>query len=72
MGEKSVNLIKKIAFNHLKMNRLEVYIAKDNKRSISLFEKCGFNKEGILRQYLNSEGNFHDAVIIACIRIKIS
>ncbi len=67
-GEKSLNLIKNIAFNHLKLNRLEAYIAIENKRSQYLFEKCGFKEEGTLRQYLNFQGKYHDAVILACIK----
>lgn len=68
LGEKSLNLIKKIAFNHLKMNRLEAYIALENKRSVSLFEKCGFEKEGMLKQYLNFQGKYHDAIILALLK----
>ncbi len=68
LGEKSINLIKNIGFNHLKMNRLEAYIAVENKRSIFLFEKCGFKEEGTLKQYLNFHGNFHDALVLACLK----
>ena len=68
LGERSLNLIKKIAFNHLKMNRLEAYIALENKRSVSLFEKCGFKKEGILKQYLHFQGKYHDALILSCFK----
>ena len=70
VGEKSIDLIKNIAFNHLKLNRLEAYIAVDNKRSISLFKKCGFKEEGILSQYLNFDEKYHDAVILADIKKK--
>lgn len=68
LAEKSLNLIKNIAYNHLKINRLEAYIAIENERSISLFEKCGFNEEGVLKKYLNFHGNFHDAIIMACLK----
>jgi ribosomal-protein-alanine N-acetyltransferase len=68
LGEIALNLIKNIAFNHLKLNRLEAYIAVKNKRSIFLFEKCGFKEEGRLKQYLNFQGKYYDAVILACIK----
>ena len=68
LGKRSLNLIKKIAFNHLKMNRLEAYIALENKRSISLFEKCGFKSEGTLKQYLKFQGNYNNALIMACLK----
>ena len=68
LGERSLNLIKRIAFNHLKINRLEAYIAIENKKSISLFEKCGFEKEGMLKQYLNFQGKNHNAIIVALLK----
>jgi len=68
LGERALKLIKKIAFNHLKMNRLEAYIALENKRSISLFEKCGFKREGILKQYLHFQEKYHDALILSCLK----
>ena len=68
LAENSIKLIKNIAFIHLKLNRLEAYIALENKRSISLFEKCGFKKEGILNQYLLFEGKFHNAVILVFLK----
>ncbi|MFX1464550.1 MAG: GNAT family N-acetyltransferase [Promethearchaeota archaeon] len=69
-GERSINLIKIIGLFHLKLNRLEAYIAIENERSISLFEKCGFKKEGVLRQYLNFQEKFHDALIMGFIKNK--
>ena len=68
LGEKSLNLLKIIAFNHLKINRLEAYIAIENKKSIYLFEKCGFIEEGRLKEYLRFHGSFHDAVLMTCLK----
>lgn len=70
IGEKAINLIKIIAFNHLKLNRLEAHIAVDNSRSITLFKKGEFIEEGILNQYLNFKGIYHDALILACLNTK--
>ncbi|MFX0042453.1 MAG: GNAT family N-acetyltransferase, partial [Candidatus Hodarchaeota archaeon] len=62
--------IKIIAFNHLKLNRLEAHVAVDNIRSITLFKKGGFIEEGTLKQYLNFNGVYHDALILACLNAK--
>jgi len=67
-GKKSLNLIKIIAFIHLKLNRLEAHIATQNQNSIHLFKKCGFEQEGILKRYLNFHGTFHDAVVLAFLK----
>ena len=64
-GQKSLNLIRIVAFNHLKLNRLEAHIATDNQNSIYLFKKCGFEQEGILKKYLNFHGKYHDAVVLS-------
>ena len=70
IGEKAISLIKIIAFNHLKLNRIEAHVAVDNIRSITLFKKCEFIKEGTLKQYLNFKGIYHDALILACLNTK--
>ncbi|MFX1570784.1 MAG: GNAT family N-acetyltransferase [Promethearchaeota archaeon] len=68
LGEKSINLMKIIGFKHLKINRFEAYIAAENKRSIFLFKKCGFKEEGTLKQYLNFQGKFYDALVLAYLK----
>lgn len=67
-GKRSLSLIKIIAFNHLKLNRLEAHIASENLRSIKLFKSSNFKEEGKLRQYLNQQENFHDALVLACLK----
>ena len=64
-GKRSIELIKIIAYNHLLLNRLESHIAIENKRSIKMFKSCGFKEEGILKQYLNLNGKFQDAMILS-------
>ena len=66
-GKKTIVLIKVIAFNYLKLNRLEAHIAVENSRSIYLFQNCGFEEEGILKEYLNLKGVFHDAHVFSCL-----
>jgi len=67
-GKRSLNLIKIIAFHHLKLNRLEAHIATENQNSIHLFEKCGFKQEGILKKYLNFHSTYHDAVVLTVLK----
>ncbi|MHA2390905.1 MAG: GNAT family N-acetyltransferase [Promethearchaeota archaeon] len=67
-GKRALNLITNVAFNHLKLNRLEAHIATENKSSIHLFKICGFKHEGILRQYLNFNGKLYDSEVLALLR----
>ncbi|TXT59914.1 MAG: Spermidine N(1)-acetyltransferase [Promethearchaeota archaeon] len=67
-GKKAIHLIKIIAFVHLKLNRLQAHVRVNNQRSIRLFEKCRFKKEGRLSQYLNDNGVFIDSFLFAYLR----
>jgi len=50
--------------------KIEAHVAVDNIRSITLFKRCEFIKEGTLKQYLNFKGIYHDALILACLNTK--
>jgi len=68
IGKRVIELIKKVAFYHLKLNRIEAQIAFENDKSIKMFKKCGFKEEGLLKKYLNIEGKFHDAYMLGCFK----
>ena len=68
IGTKTITLIKIIGFNHLNLNRIEAHIAVKNDRSINMFKKCGFVEEGILKGYLNINGGFQNALLVACFK----
>lgn len=67
IGKKALKLLKNIALTHLKLHRLEAYIAIENERSIKLFVSSGFLEEGKLEDYLNFKGKYHNALLLACI-----
>jgi len=69
IGTKTITLIKIIGFNHLNLNRIEAHIVIKNDRSLKMFKKCGFVEEGTLSGYLNIDGVFQDALVVACIKI---
>jgi putative acetyltransferase len=47
--------------------RIELSVANINEKAISLYEKVGFKKEGLLRKYshLQSENRFMDEIIMS-------
>lgn len=49
------------------LQRIELSVAVTNTKAITLYEKCGFQKEGILRKYtyLKSENKFVDEVMMS-------
>lgn len=70
-AETALKLLKTVSFIHLRLNRLEAHVAAENERSLLLFKKCGFESEGLLRQYLNLNGLYHDTYILACLKPSI-
>jgi ribosomal protein S18 acetylase RimI-like enzyme len=47
--------------------RVELSVRADNTRAIRLYEKVGFVREGVLRDAVFVDGEFHDAIAMALI-----
>jgi L-phenylalanine/L-methionine N-acetyltransferase len=60
----AIDLIKSMDFT-----RIELTVATSNPKAISLYEKCGFNTEGTLKNYtfLKSENRYIDEQVMAYI-----
>jgi ribosomal-protein-alanine N-acetyltransferase len=56
----AVKLVIAQAFGSLKLHRLEANIQPDNLSSIALIKSCGFEKEGLSRQFLRKNGEWRD------------
>lgn len=67
-GLKMMNEIVKYA-QEQGFKRIELSTATFNEKAIKLYEKAGFQKEGVLRNYtfLASEGKFIDEILMASI-----
>jgi len=55
-------------FEHMKLNRIEATSDPGNLRSIRLMERCGFRREGLLRQRSYYKASFHDDVMYAILK----
>jgi len=56
------------AFETLNLNRVWLKVYEYNRRSIRVYEKVGFRREGVLRQDHFHEGHYWDSVIMALLR----
>lgn len=56
------------SFNFLNLNRVYLYAAAYNKKALKLYEKVGFVKEGIFRQDIFMDGEFHDTIWMSILR----
>jgi len=63
----ALELLKKYAFETLHIHQLYCNIASDNKRSIRLFVKHGFERCGIKKEWLKRKNCWTDEWIFQCI-----
>ena len=63
-----MKLVIELAFDSLKLHRVEAYIAPENVPSIRVIEKAGFIKEGLLRKLLFINGDWVDHYMYAILQ----
>ena len=63
IGKKSLELLNEYAYKHLNINILFANIAFENRVSILLFESCGYEQQGLKKNWNFYDGTFHDEYI---------
>lgn len=56
------------AFEHQHIDRAQAFVRVDNPSSFGLLERCGFQREGRLRNYRICRGQPHDFFVYALLR----
>lgn len=56
------------AFNDMNLNRIELTVLEGNKRAIKLYEKIGFQTEGVKRKAVFKNGKFIDMIMMAILK----
>ena len=59
-GTDAVDTMVQYAFEELRLNCIYANILSYNEASIKLFERCGFKRDGVLRQRVFKRGKFCD------------
>lgn len=68
VGTFAVKSILSHAFNNLNLHRVELGVLESNERAIHLYEKCGFVKEGLKREFCYKNGKFENLLIYSCLK----
>ncbi len=68
MGSFALNEMLRHAFADLNLNRVELYVLPDNEPALALYRKCGFQQEGLLRQYAFKNGRYRDTIVMSVLR----
>ena len=67
-GAEAIRLLLELAFDHLNLNRVQLRVHAGNARALRCYEKCGFVREGVLRQDMYTDGQYSDSVIMGILR----
>lgn len=67
-GYEATQLALAYAFQELNLYRLNLTVFSYNNRAIKLYEKCGFKREGVYREYLQRDGQRHDMYLYGLLR----
>lgn len=68
-GQSALKELLKYAFEENGLNKVWLIVLKENEKGIHIYNKTGFNVEGILREeYADREGKFHDMIRMSMLR----
>ncbi len=67
-GTDAMMTILNFAFNQMNLHRIYLRVYEYNARGIRSYEKCGFKKEGVLRDDRYTNGEFHHTVMMGILK----
>lgn len=67
-GTDAARLILGFAFDEMSLNRVSLNVYSFNPRGIRSYEKVGFKHEGVARQHIYREGEYHDMILMGILR----
>ena len=67
-GSDALQIVIRLAFDKMNLNRLWLSVLVDNPRAVRCYEKCGFVREGLLRQESYVDGKYRDVLMMALLR----
>jgi RimJ/RimL family protein N-acetyltransferase len=67
-GSEAARLILDYAFDVLNLNSVQLGVNADNARAVRSYEKVGFVREGVRRQFVYRNGRYYDSVMMSVLR----
>lgn len=70
LGSEAVRLMLRFAFEQLNLNRVYLKVRADNPRAIRCYEKCGFQREGLMRAHAYADGAYQDILCMGILKAE--
>lgn len=67
-GTDAMKTLIEFIFNQMNINKIKLKVFSFNERAIKSYKKCGFEKEGVLRQEIFRNGKYHDEIVMGILR----
>jgi RimJ/RimL family protein N-acetyltransferase len=67
-GSDATRTLMRYAFDQLRLHRITLYVHEFNERAIGVYERCGFKREGRLRQAHFMDGAYTDVIVMGLLR----
>ena len=67
-GADAIRTVLRHAFTKMGLNRVSLTTDEHNSRALRCYQKCGFVREGLLRQQRLVDGEFRNAVLLGVLR----
>lgn len=68
IGLEALGLTLEFGFQELNLHRIQLTVLSYNKPAITLYEKLGFKREGIYREFIHRDGKRHDMYLYGILR----
>jgi RimJ/RimL family protein N-acetyltransferase len=56
------------AFNDLNLNRIQLEVLDYNEKAINFYNKIGFKKEGVIRESIYKNGEYHNQILMSILK----
>lgn len=67
-GREAMELALKFAFHELNLHRVQLSVFSYNQRATTLYQKLGFTREGVFREFLERDGQRFDMILFGLLR----
>jgi len=63
-GTDAMRVMMRLGFDKMNLHRLWLHVYDYNQRAIASYERCGFKREGALREDRFYRGRYHDTIVM--------